>query len=190
MPPTESTILSTYLLLPADLRTIISPNQFAALFPKSFSSSPQIQSLYRDIENQRAAAIATVRENIEAEVKRGRKMRAEVARLRREEEGSGADDEVEIERALFGGGSDLPNSKHTLSSIIPEMDAAVDDLEAEIKSLGEEEKALTESLKQTVGAMSDLRYGRLANSELADDVLQSLERVTAECNRMGRRGDA
>lgn len=69
------------------------------------------------------------------------------------------------------------------------MDGAVGDLEAEIKSLEDEEKALTESLRQTVGAMSDLRYGRLANPSVMDDVFQALERVTAECNRNeGREG--
>ena len=98
--PTESSILTTYLLLPADLRTIVTPRQFAALFPKPHSSSPQIPALYRDLETQRAAAVAEVRENIEAEVRRGRKMRAEVARVRREAEGEGGDDEVEIERAV------------------------------------------------------------------------------------------
>ncbi|KAL2112033.1 hypothetical protein VUR80DRAFT_8710 [Thermomyces stellatus] len=187
-PPTESTILTSYLLLPADLRSIITPTQFAALFPRSAASSPQIPALYRDLETQREAAIAAVRENIEAEVRRGRQMRAEVARLRREEEEIGGDDEMEVERALFGSDPELPNSKHTLQTIIPELDGAVEDLEAEIKSLEEEEKALTESLKQTVGSMSDLRYGRLANPGIVDDVFQALERVTAECNRKERQG--
>lgn len=99
-PPTESSILTTYLLLPADLRTIVTPRQFAALFPKPHSSSPQIPALYRDLEAQRAATVAEVRENIEAEVRKGRRMRAEVARIRREAEGGGGDDEVEIERAV------------------------------------------------------------------------------------------
>lgn len=99
-PPTESSILTNYLLLPADLRTIVTPRQFAALFPKPHSSSPQIPALYRDLETQRAATIAEVRENIEAELRKGRKMRAEVARIRREAEGEGGDDEVEIERAV------------------------------------------------------------------------------------------
>lgn len=99
-PPTESEILTNYLLLPAELRSIVSPRQFATLFPKAAASSPEITLLYRDLEDQRAAAIATVRENIEAEVRRGRRMRAEVARARREEEGDGGDDEMEVERAV------------------------------------------------------------------------------------------
>ena len=99
-PPTESTILTNYLLLPADLRTIITPTQFAALFPRAAASSPQVPSLYRDLETQRAAAVAEVKENIGEEARRGRKIRAEVARLRREEEGEGVDDEMEVERAV------------------------------------------------------------------------------------------
>ena len=109
-PPTEATILSTYLLLPADLRSIITPAQFAGLFPKAAASSPQITSLYRDLETQRAATITEVRENIEAEVRRGRKMRAEVARSRREEEGEAGDDEMEVERAVRLSLSPLPAS--------------------------------------------------------------------------------
>lgn len=99
-PPTESAILTSYLILPADLRAIITPAQFAALFPKSAASSPQVPALYRDLEAQRAAAVAAVRENIDAEVRRGRKMRAEVARSRRAEEGDAGDDEMEVERAV------------------------------------------------------------------------------------------
>ena len=98
--PTESQILTNYLLLPADLRTIITPNQFAALFPRPHQSSPNIQTLYRDLEHQRSAAVDAVRKNIAVETKRGYRLRDEVAKARREEEQGEEDDEIEIEKAV------------------------------------------------------------------------------------------
>jgi centromere-localized protein 2 len=59
----------------------------------------------------------------------------------------------------------------------------IDDLEAEVKSLEEEEAQLRQSLSQTVGSMSDLRYGRLANSQLPDQVLESLADLQETCKR-------
>lgn len=100
--PTESQILTNYLLLPADLRSVITPDKFAALFPRALQASPNVQTLYRDLEQQRADAVETVRANIEAETKRGYRIRNEVAKARRRErEGNGEiDDEIEIERAV------------------------------------------------------------------------------------------
>lgn len=61
------------------------------------------------------------------------------------------------------------------------MDTAIADLEAEIQKLEAQEETLLESLKQTVGSMSDLRYGRLSNPKLGDDVIQSLKSVQDAC---------
>jgi centromere-localized protein 2 len=81
---------------------------------------------------------------------------------------------------LFGE-TNPEGSKHTLQSIIPEMDNAVVDLEAEIKRLEDEESALLDSIKQTVGSLSDLRYGRLSNSQLSEEVLEGLKTVQDAC---------
>ena len=85
---------------------------------------------------------------------------------------------------LFGASTDAQNTKHTLSSIIPELDGAVADLESEIKTLEEEEKNITASLKKTVGTMSDLRYGELDNKDLPQDALDALNALVARCNEM------
>jgi centromere-localized protein 2 len=69
-----------------------------------------------------------------------------------------------------------------LNSIISEMDSAVADIEAEINELEREGAALVESVKQTVGAMSDLRYGRFANSQLHDGVLEGLKDFQEACD--------
>ena len=71
--------------------------------------------------------------------------------------------------------------KHTLHTIIPELESAITELEAELQLLGEEEAALQSSIQHTVGSMSDLRYGRLANAQLRDQVLDGLANLQATC---------
>jgi len=99
-------------------------------------------------------------------------------RARREAEKEGQDDEVDVESALFGPTSNLPVSKpHTLNSVLPELDIAVKDLEDEISRLDAEAESLLEAMQSTVGSLSDLRYGRLANHQLREQVLEGLERL-------------
>ncbi|KAM0325306.1 hypothetical protein ACHAQA_007291 [Verticillium albo-atrum] len=181
MAPTESTILTNYLTIAAKLPTIITLDQFTALFPRSQQSNPQIRSLYRHLQHQRNAAVDTVTDNIAVEEKRGKAMQREAARVRREAAQEEPDVEMEIERALFGSinGRD---PKHTLETAIPELDSAVADLEAEIQRLEAEEAALTESIQQTVGSLSDLRYGRLSNAQLPDEVIQGLKSLQEQCD--------
>ena len=55
------------------------------------------------------------------------------------------------------------------------------ELESELQLLGEEEAALLSSIQQTVGGMSDLRYGRFANGQLRDQVLEGLASLRDTC---------
>ncbi|KAK0108937.1 hypothetical protein ONS96_002774 [Cadophora gregata f. sp. sojae] len=184
MAPTEETILSTFLLSPAPLPTIITLKAFTELFPRSQQSSPQIKALYRDLQHQRARLTDTVSRNIAAEVKRGKAQRREVARARKEAEREQQDDEVDVERALFGPTSNLPVSKpHTLSSILPELESAVEEVEDEIRRLDEEAEALLAEMQSNVGGLSDLRYGRLANGQLREQVIGGLERLESSCDK-------
>lgn len=85
---------------------------------------------------------------------------------------------------LFGPTSNTTRPKpHDLLSILPELEDAVGDVEAELRKLEEEEAALLESVKQTVGNMSDLRYGRLANPNLRTEVLDGLEGLQDVCKQ-------
>lgn len=68
-------------------------------------------------------------------------------------------------------------------SILPEMSSAADDIEEEIQRLDEEAEALLAEMKGTVGGLSDLRYGRLANGELREQVLEGLERLESSCDK-------
>jgi centromere-localized protein 2 len=65
------------------------------------------------------------------------------------------------------------------------MESAASDMEQEVQKLEEEEAALLESVKQTIGSMSDLRYGRLANSKLGYEVIDGLKDFQAVCKRKG-----
>lgn len=94
---------------------------------------------------------------------------------------------------LLDRGAGPQEKEHTLSSIVPELESAAEDVEAEITRLEEEEAALLESLRQVVGGMSDLRYGRLANPGLRETVVESLSSVRETCRREQesmRQGDA
>ncbi|KAI0025919.1 Cnl2/NKP2 family protein-domain-containing protein [Xylariomycetidae sp. FL0641] len=184
MAPTEATILRNYLLLPSRLPTILSLQEFTSLFPKSQQSSPQIRTLYRDLQQQRNAVVDNVAAHIDEEVNHGKALRRAVIRAKREAESEEQDDEIEIERTLFGPTTSTSKPKqHTLLSILHDMDDARDDLEQEVQKLEEEEAALLESVKQTAGNMSDLRYGRLANPKLKGEVLDGLERMQELCKQ-------
>ena len=100
MAPTESTILSNYLLPPARLPAILTLEQFTSFFPKSQQSSPQIRALYRDLQHQRNAVVEQASQSIEEEVKLGKHLRRAVAKARREAEEEEQDDEIEIERCV------------------------------------------------------------------------------------------
>ncbi|KIH94327.1 centromere-localized protein 2 [Sporothrix brasiliensis 5110] len=214
MAPTEASILEQFLLAPSQLPTIISLDDFTALFPRTLQSSPQVRALYRDLQRQRSAVVDAVAADIDDEVAKGRLLRryAVRARLRAEaQEDVAGDDELQIERfvassapdgsdritagtdagtatttgagAAGGRGSGGPSS-HSLTSIVPELDDAIRDLEAEIQQLDEEEARLMAAVQQSVGNLSDLRYGRLYNPQLPDEVIKGLQNVQATCEQM------
>ena len=100
MAPTEATILSTFLLPPAPLPSIISLKAFTGLFPRNQQSSPKIRTLYRDLQHHRAQLTDAVARNIAAEIKRGNAQRRIVVRIRRAAEREEQDEEVDVETAV------------------------------------------------------------------------------------------
>lgn len=99
-PPTEATLLSTFLLPPAPLPAITSLKEFTTLFPKSQQSSPQIKALYRDLQRQRTNVVDSVAANIVAETKRGLAQKRAVVRARRGQGREEPDDEIDVETAV------------------------------------------------------------------------------------------
>ncbi|KAB5585993.1 Cnl2/NKP2 family protein-domain-containing protein [Coniochaeta sp. 2T2.1] len=185
MAPTESAILANFLLTPSQLPAIITPQEFTALFPRAQQSSTQIRTLYRDLQGQRNAVVDQVAAHIESEERRGKYLRQSVVMARRQAERDFYDKEETVERSLFGNASGIDAPKRRLQSVLPELESAIVDMEGEIRRLEEEEAELRKSLDQIVGSMSDLRYGRLANSQLPEQVLGSLSDLQETCKRRG-----
>jgi centromere-localized protein 2 len=100
MAPTEAELLANYLIQPSTLTAITTLDQFKALFPRPLQSSPQVRSLFRDLQAQRADVLDQVAENIADEAKRSLSMRREVLRAKREAEREDIDAEIEMERAV------------------------------------------------------------------------------------------
>ncbi|MCJ1438368.1 hypothetical protein MMC27_007756 [Xylographa pallens] len=180
--PTESSLLTRLLLPPASLSTILTLQKFTALFPVSVRSSPQIPLLYRDLQHQRALQIDAVRKNIAVEAKRGENMKREVIRTRRREEreGSRLGLDVEEDEGIEGLLENMGRigRSHTLASILPELDAACSDLEAEIAELEDESGRVLSEMQRTVGELSDLRYGKFTVS-VRGEVLDGLKELRA-----------
>jgi centromere-localized protein 2 len=63
------------------------------------------------------------------------------------------------------------------------LESAAEEVEDEVRRLEEEAETLLEEMKGTVGGLSDLRYGRLANGQLREQVLEGLERLEAACEK-------
>jgi len=202
MAATEQTILMSFLLAPSSLTTVLTFQSFQAAFPRAQQSSPEIKRLYRALQHRRALITDTVAQNIDDEVERGNSQRRAVVRARRAAERQEPDEEVAVENAvcppfffeafltdtsklkLFGSTSNLPSSKrHTLSSIIPSLEAASRDVSAELRSLEDEAASLLADITATVSSLSDLRYGRLANGQLHQEVLESLGGLKNVCDK-------
>lgn len=81
----------------------------------------------------------------------------------------------------------MKRADHDLKSLVPELDGAAAALEADIAKLQEEEAALTESIRRTVAGLSDLRYGKFANGQLRDEVLDGLMSLESTCEGKARR---
>ncbi|KAI3328030.1 hypothetical protein HD806DRAFT_347361 [Xylariaceae sp. AK1471] len=184
MAPTEAAILRNYLLLPSRLPTIISLQEFTSLFPKSQQSSPQVRALYRDLQQQRNVIVDAVSANIDAEVKQAKAIRRTIIKTKKEGELEEQDDEIEIERALFGSTSiTITPKQHSLQTIIPDLDSALTDVESDLQKLEEEESTLLDFIKQAAGNMSDLRYGRLSNPNLTSEVIDGLHSIQETCKQ-------
>lgn len=181
MPPTEEKILTNYLLSSASLPAILSLQKFTSYFPFATRSSPEIKRLYRSLQHNRALLTDSVAKAIAQESRRGDAQRRAVIHSRRmAEDISTHDEEILIERSLYGQTSNLPDTRsHSLNSIIKDMELAEKDVEEELKELELEATGLLEELSATVGGLSDLRYGKFGNGQVTEDVIRGLKGLEA-----------
>lgn len=63
------------------------------------------------------------------------------------------------------------------------MEAAARDVEDEIRKLEEEAASVLAEIAGTVDGLSDLRYGKLANTELPQEVLEQLKGLERICDK-------
>lgn len=63
------------------------------------------------------------------------------------------------------------------------MEAAARDVEDEIRKLEEEAASVLAEIEGTVDGLSDLRYGKLANAELPQEVLEQLKGLERICDK-------
>lgn len=102
MAEAEARILTDYLIVPASLPGIVTFEQFQSFFPTLTRNSPLLRSLWKDLRSQRDIAIDHVAAAIELEAERGKVMRREVMRQRRDVTAEEIDGEIELERAVSG----------------------------------------------------------------------------------------
>jgi centromere-localized protein 2 len=196
MAPSEESILANYLLLPSPLPTVISLEKFTELFPKRMRSHPQIRTLYREMQHVRAQDIGLVRENIDREVKRGERQKEDLknARLRSGVTGMDREDnmEADLDIQLFGQPSNsTPSDMHSLESLLPEMERSCASIERQIKAMEAETAEVLANISTTVGALSDLRYGKFnkpagVGDSFADETIRGLNRLEEACQHVVR----
>ncbi|KAF2624204.1 hypothetical protein BU25DRAFT_433704 [Macroventuria anomochaeta] len=182
----EAKLLSDFLLAPAPLRDFMTLRQFIDIFPRSHRENLAVQELYRELHRLREAEIEVVRNDITKEVKRSKPLRRAYAQERRQMDDAyvaGIDPvALQMEEELSGHGRKTP---HTLQTVYSSIEDACQSLEAQIAEMEEENQRTLAEVQEAVGALSDLRHGRFAQSasgeDIGEEVLATLKRLEAVC---------
>ncbi|KAL4891952.1 Cnl2/NKP2 family protein-domain-containing protein [Aspergillus ambiguus] len=194
MAPSETSILSNFLLSPASLPTVISLQQFTELFPKRLRSHPQIRVLYRELQQIREQDMDLVNGNIDAETRQGENQKAELRRsiMKTGIDGMSVNDqrEMDVDVQLFGQPSSVVgNDYHSVSSLLSAMESACTNVENEIAEVDQNATTLLAELKTTAGELSDLRYGKMqgpagtTGEEVVDEAIRGLKNLEDACYR-------
>ncbi|OJK04131.1 hypothetical protein ASPACDRAFT_57463 [Aspergillus aculeatus ATCC 16872] len=192
MAPSETAILSNFLLTPAPLPTIISLQQFTELFPKRLRSHPHIRVLYRELQEIREQDMDLVNENIDKEAVQGERQKAE---LRKSLMKTGIDGissaeqrEMDMDFELFGQTTSTSNY-HSVSSLLAAMQTACSNVEHEVTEVDKEASSLLSDLHGLVGDLSDLRYGKMqgpvgmTGEEVVNEAIRGLQNLENACYR-------
>ncbi|KAF8252180.1 hypothetical protein K440DRAFT_658019 [Wilcoxina mikolae CBS 423.85] len=168
----ETQILESFLLSRASLKDIITFREFVNLFPKDKRSNPQIKLLYRELQLARNRQCTLVRNNILREARVGPKPN-------KREQGPDEDAMAGIE--LYGAAPEQPMLP--LKDLLREMTKAAEDLESEEATLDNECDRILGQIRTIVGDLSDLRYGKLAASNTAEQVTREINHLVEICER-------
>lgn len=180
---TEAQILKSYLLNPASFPTIITLDEFKDLFPANQQSHPQVKLLYRDLQFLRTVDTDLIEENIARECRDGERQRREMYRalyqqpqLGRQRQGQlNGEKDVQVDDVLYGQTGSVPKRKkgHTKESLLKEMEDTLRYLEVDALVAKREADKLLGQIRETVGGLSDLRYGKFARSSGAENGLEA-----------------
>ncbi|KAJ9639695.1 hypothetical protein H2204_003766 [Knufia peltigerae] len=223
-PPNERQILTSYLLHPSPLPTILPYASFQSLFPSATSRTTHkdIKPFYRNLQSQRDGTLDDVRRRIRDECRRSTFLTTRLARqITREEQSNPTsrkrkwsettttrdqecDDtssvdsdieeenprlndkdnsdytdvetdnqvEVDLDTRLHGPhGSTIPSTTarqhHGATSLLDAMKTASSDLQDEISSLEAQIAAVQAQCQESLGNLSDLRYGRFSQTRVS-----------------------
>lgn len=87
---------------------------------------------------------------------------------------------------LYGDKSGIKSTKHTLQSILPDLEGAAGALEDEIQQLHDDEERLISSIAQTVDSLASLRYGDFSNPRINELVAEELVALQEECAKKSK----
>lgn len=186
MPSHEAQLLADLLIAPAPLQDFTTLRQFTDIFPRSHRESPAIPQLYRELQRLRTKDIETVRRDIAHEVRRSKPLRREYARERRRLDDAVAPGLDRVALGMEGELSGTPRrSPHTLETAHASIEEACQNLEVQLAEMEEENTKALNEVRELVGALSDLRHGRFAQTvtgdDLGEEVLATLRRLEAVC---------
>lgn len=187
MAPKESTLLSDFLLVPADLRNILTLEQFTDIFPQSQRDSPAIKSLYQELRRLRQEDIDIVQGRIADEVKKSKSLRQKAMRERKQndQEAVAGLDPVALDMEDELAGNNSRRKPHTLQTICPALQVASKSIEVEIQELETEVANALAEVQEVVGDLSELRYGKFSKSadgsDISEEALATLKRLQAVC---------
>ena len=188
----ESEILTDYLLNPASLRTIITLDEFRDLFPPSHQINPEIDQLYADLQFVRSVDTDLVAQNIHAEVRDGERQRRALWKGLHQQSAadkttavsSGDDKERLVDDTLYGATGYIPNRQklHSKASLLKEMEEMLHYLGVDALVARREADKVLAQLRETVGGLSDLRYGTFGRpgsgaDGVEEEVVKSLKQL-------------
>ena len=99
--------------------------------------------------------------------------------------------EVEMDLQLFGPAGSLPtrDRRHTMDSLLHELEYTCRQLESEAQQAGAEAEEILRHMQETVGGLSDLRYGKFAKTPskemggMEGEVVKALKGLEDACDQ-------
>ncbi|KAH7122210.1 Cnl2/NKP2 family protein-domain-containing protein [Dendryphion nanum] len=189
----EAAILADFLLAPAALREVLTLQQFADIFPKSLRTNLAIKELYQELQRLRHQDLNAVQKNIAAELSASKSLKRQSARARQGYDHVAVAGLDPVKPLLYSylyflqlSGLSGDRNPHTLRSIEPSIQEACESVTLQNAGLEEELQNVLARVRDTVGELSDLRYGRFlqhsSGESISDELLVTVRRLQSACS--------